>query len=275
MIMGPRNLMWLFGIVLTVVASMTVHSCVTNTEGRKTFTIVPEVQMNEMGVQAYSEIISEAKSKGKLVASSSPKHEVVERIGRRIAEASKVDFKWEFIVIDEPKIVNAFCLPGGKIAVYTGLFQVAQDEASLAAVMGHEVAHATMMHGAERMSQQLAIAGIASTAGIGFRDPEIRKVALQVFAIGAQFGVMLPFGRAHELEADSVGLRYSASAGYDPVAAIGLWDRMGAQGKSPPEFMSTHPDPSNRKKALQGKQESVVPLFERSERQPEKKLPSV
>ena len=267
--------MWLLGIGLTVVASISVHSCVTNTEGRKTFTIVPEGQMNEMGVQAYAEVISEAKSKGKLVDSSSPKYEVVERIGKRIAAASRVDFDWEFIVIDDPKTVNAFCLPGGKIAVYTGLFKVAQDEASLAAIMGHEVAHATMKHGAERMSQQLAVAGIASTAGVGFRDPEIRKVALQVFTIGAQFGVMLPFGRAHELEADSVGLKYSAAAGYDPIASIGLWERMGAQGKSPPEFMSTHPDPSNRKKALEGKQEIVAPLFERSEKQPEKKLPSV
>lgn len=261
-------------VIVSVAVLLKLESCVTNSEGRKAYNVVSESQMNSMGEQSYQQILADAKSKGTLVLTSAPSYEAVSRIGRRIAAASNVDFKWEFAVINEPKTVNAFCLPGGKIAVYTGLFPVAQDEASLAAIMGHEVAHATLHHGAERMSQQLTLAGIAAAADMSMKDSRYRNIALGVFGIGAQYGVILPFSRSHESEADSVGLRYAAAAGYDPAAAIGLWERMGAAGKSPPEFLSTHPDPANRRQALIAKQSAVKPLYQQSDKQPDRKLPS-
>lgn len=262
-------------VVLLTASMVTLEACVTNTEGRKTYNIVPQSQMNSMGVQAYQQILSESKAKGTLVSPGSPSHEAVVRIGQRIAAASGVDYEWEFSVLNEPKTVNAFCLPGGKIAVYTGLFPVAQDEASLAAIMGHEVAHATLHHGAERMSQQLTLAGLSVVADMSMKDSKYRDIIAGVFGIGAQYGVVLPFSRQHETEADTVGLKYAAAAGYNPEAAIGLWERMGAAGKSPPEFMSTHPDPANRRQALSGKQADVRPIYERSQKQPDRKLPTI
>lgn len=248
------------------------ESCATNSEGRQVYNIVPESQMNNMGVQAYQEILDKSKASNTLIDHSDSRYQVVERIGKRIAAASGVDYQWEFSAINEPKTVNAFCLPGGKIAVYTGLFPTAQNEAALAAVMGHEVAHATMHHGAERMSQQLTLAGLSLAADMSMGDSKYRDIALGVFGIGAQFGIILPFSRKHESEADAVGLKYAAKAGYNPEAAIGLWERMGAAGKSPPEFMSTHPDPSNRREALAAMQDEVRPLYDQSEKQPDRNL---
>jgi predicted Zn-dependent protease len=258
--------------IATTILLSGVESCVTNSEGRNTYNIVPESQMDSMGVQAYQEILGKSKTERTLVDHSDARYQTVERIGKRIAAASGADFKWEFALIDEPKTVNAFCLPGGKIAVYTGLFPVAQTEAALAAVMGHEVAHATMRHGAERMSQQLTLAGLTAVADMSMQNSQYHDIAVGVFGVGAQFGIILPFSRKHESEADAVGIKYAANAGYNPEAAIGLWERMGASGKSPPEFMSTHPDPSNRREALSRMQEQVRPLYERSEKQPDRKL---
>ena len=259
-------------VMITVITMNGVLACVTNSEGRKSFNLIGDAQMTSMGDSAYGEVIAKAKAEGHLVTKGSPRDEMVERIGRRIAAVSGADFKWEFNVIDEPKTVNAFCLPGGKIAVYTGILPVAKTEAALAVVMGHEVAHATMRHGAERMSQQLAVAGLASAAEISLRDNKYRSLWMGALALGANFGVILPYSRGHESEADAVGLKYAARAGYDPSVAPGLWDRMGASGKSPPEFMSTHPDPSNRSKALATMQEKVRPLYEQSDRQDDRPI---
>jgi predicted Zn-dependent protease len=260
-------------MILGVTTLSIVLACVTNSEGRKSFNVIGDGQMASMGESAYAEVISKAKSEGHLISKSSPRYEMVERIGRRIAAVSGADFKWEFIVIDEPKTVNAFCLPGGKIAVYTGILPVAKTEAALAVVMGHEVAHATMRHGAERMSQQLAVAGLASAAEISLHDSKNRSLWMGALALGANFGVILPFSRGHESEADAVGLKYAARAGYDPSVAPGLWDRMGASGKAPPEFLSTHPDPANRAKSLAAMQDKVRPLYEQSERQEDRQIP--
>jgi predicted Zn-dependent protease len=250
-----------------------VDACVTNSEGRQSINIVSDSQMDDLGTKAYSEILTKAKSEGKLLPKSSPKYEVVERIGKRIALASGADFEWEFSVIDEPKTVNAFCLPGGKIAVYTGIMPVAETEAALGVVMGHEVAHATLRHGAERMTQQLAIAGVTTVAELSLGDVKYRSLLLAVFAVGVNLKFVLPYSRGHESEADAVGLRYAAAAGYNPEAAPKLWDRMGASGKTPPEFMSTHPDPANRSRDLAELQPKVKPVYEASDKQPERKLP--
>jgi predicted Zn-dependent protease len=263
-----------FLVLVTVTMTISsVWACVTNSEGRKSFNLIGDSQMASMGESAYGEVIAKAKSEGHLLAKGTQRYEMVERIGRRIAAVSGADFKWEFNVIDEPKTVNAFCLPGGKIAVYTGILPVAKTEAALAVVMGHEVAHATMRHGAERMSQQLAVAGLASAAEISLRDNKHRSLWMGALALGANFGVILPYSRGHESEADAVGLKYAARAGYDPSVAPGLWDRMSASGKSPPEFMSTHPDPSHRSKALAAMQDKVRPLYEQSDRQEDRPIP--
>ena len=130
-----------------------------------------------------------------------------------------------------------------------------------------------MRHGAERMSQQMAISGLATAAEISLRDNEHRELWIGALALGANFGVILPYGRGHESEADAVGLRYASKAGYDPAAAPTLWDRMGASGKSPPEFMSTHPDPANRSRALAALLPKMKPIYDASEKQIEKQLP--
>jgi predicted Zn-dependent protease len=130
-----------------------------------------------------------------------------------------------------------------------------------------------MRHGAERMSQQLAITGLASAAEISLGDSKYRQFWLGALAVGANFGIILPYGRGHESEADAVGLRYAAAAGYNPESAPKLWDRMGASGKAPPEFMSTHPDPANRSRALAELQPKVKPVYEASDKQLEKNLP--
>jgi predicted Zn-dependent protease len=261
-------------IILFVSSGMWAESCATNSEGRRSFNIVSDSEMNALGVDAYQEILADARAKKKLLSSQSEKYKIVEAIGLRIAKASGADFKWEFNVIDEPKTVNAFCLPGGKIAVYTGILPVAKTEAALAVVMGHEVAHATMRHGAERVSSQLAVAGLATAADISLQDSENRKLWMGVLALGANFGVLLPYSRGHETEADSVGLKYAAKAGYDPRVAPGFWQRMGAEGGGAPiEFLSTHPDPENRSKSLERQQAEVWPLYEAAGQLPDKPLP--
>jgi predicted Zn-dependent protease len=174
----------------------------------------------------------------------------VNRVAQRIAAvADKPEYKWEFVVIDDPGQANAFCLPGGKIGVYTGIFPIARDEAGLATVIGHEVAHALARHGAERVSQGMAMqvvgAGVAvATSG---QSPAMQRAILQAYGLGSQVGVALPFNRSQESEADHIGIILMAKAGYDPHASIGLWQRMQqAERRSPPEWLSTHPNPSSR-----------------------------
>ena len=264
--------MYLVSILLTL-SAMIIQACATNSEGRKSFNIISDSEMNALGVESYAEVLADARAKRKLLSSSSPKYKVVEEIGKRIAEASGADFNWEFNVIDEPKTANAFCLPGGKIVVYTGIMPIAKTEAALAVVMGHEVAHATMRHGAERMSSQLAVAGLASAADISLRDNQNRKLWMGALALGANFGVLLPYSRSHESEADTVGLRYAAKAGYDPSTAPAFWQRMGAQGGTPPEFLSTHPDPLNRSKSLEKQLPEVMPFYREAGGQADRALP--
>lgn len=236
-------------------------ACVTSPEtGRTQLSLVPDSQMNTLGEQAYQETLSKSK-----LSKNAALNSEVAAIGRRIAQASGVNYEWEFNVIDEPQTVNAFCLPGGKVAVYTGIVPVAKNNAALAAVMGHEVAHATLRHSAERMSQQLVMQmGLAATS-LTFKDSKYKNTIAGLLGIGAQFGVALPFSRFHESEADRVGLEYMARAGYDPQEAVGLWERMGAMNSArPPEFLSTHPDPIRRAKDLSKHMEKALSLYQSS-----------
>lgn len=213
--------------------------------GRSQLQMISEGAEAGLGLSAYQDVLQKEK------ISQDPKlNELVTRVGSRIAAATgRTDYKWEFKVIENDKLANAFCLPGGKVAVYTGLMPVAQDEAGLAAVIGHEVAHAIARHGGERMSQQLLLEGVALAAAVSTKDERKAELYATLLGVGATFGILLPYSRLHESEADRMGLIYMAKAGYDPRAARDFWVRMGANdGKKgkPPEWLSTHPADDKR-----------------------------
>jgi predicted Zn-dependent protease len=242
-------------IVIVVALALVAVACETvPITGRSQLILVPEGTEVKMGLDAYQEILGKAK------VSTDPRlNEQVTRVGRRIAEATgRTDYQWEFKVIDDPQ-VNAFCLPGGKVAVYTGMFPVARDDAGLAAVLGHEAAHAVARHGGERMSQQLAAQSITVAGAevlMAGRDPAMVQLAAAVFGAGAHVGVLLPFSRAQESEADRLGLIYMAKAGYHPSAARDLWKRMaersGGSESTVASFFSTHPVTSTRITQIEG-----------------------
>jgi metalloendopeptidase OMA1, mitochondrial len=241
-----------------------VARCVTNPDtGRKGLNFVPDSYMNQMGVAAYAEILKTEK-----LSTDKRLTDVVTAIGKRIATASGRDFRWEVKLIENPKMVNAFCLPGGKIAVYTGIIPVALNNAGLAAVLGHEVAHAIARHGAERMSQGLVAQVGMVAVDQALTDSKYRGPALAALGLGAQVGVLLPFSRQHESEADEMGLKYMAKAGYDPAEAVALWNRMAKVGGKTPEIISTHPDPTRRAQTLESLQAEVLPFYQQSTKQP-------
>lgn len=255
----PYRLFAVAGIVLAIAVAC-VTTPVTN---RQAINLVSDAQMTQLGLQAWREVLAKEK------VSRDPRlNEIITRVGRRIAAASGENYDWEFVVIDSPKTVNAFCLPGGKIAVYTGILPVAKNEAALAAVMGHEVAHATARHGAERMSQGLVAQFGMQVVDGAMKDSRYRGLAVGALGLGAQFGVLLPYSRLHEAEADKIGLLYMAKAGYDPAEAPALWLRMAGEGQRVPEFASTHPDPLKRAKLLEKSIPDVMPAWTASERQP-------
>ena len=247
--------------VFILVMSVTLVSlvgCETNPyTGRSQLLMTSVSQEMQMGAQAYDQV----KSDPKMRQSHDPREvEPVKRVAARIIEAAKrskyaeiaQEFQWEVTIIKDDKTMNAFALPGGKIAVYTGIFPVARTEAGLAAVLGHEVVHALARHGAERMSQgqltnaalQVAGAAAGATGGGGM----LSQAAMAALGAGAQVGVLLPFSRKHESEADYIGILLAADAGYDPRESVLLWERMGqlSRGTSPSEFLSTHPNHETR-----------------------------
>jgi predicted Zn-dependent protease len=218
--------------------------------GRSQLLLVSEQQEIKMGLTSFREIIG----KEKLVTDPEVNARV-QRIGQRIAAATgRSDYQWEFKVIDNDKSMNAFCLPGGKVAVYTGILPVAQDDAGLATVIAHEVAHAIARHGGERLSQEMVVAGLSLATVVAAKDSPNRDLYVGLLGAGAAVGFLLPYSRLHESEADRMGLIYMAKAGYDPRAALGFWQRMAAaaKGKSkPPEFLSTHPADETRIKEIE------------------------
>ena len=195
---------------------------------------------------------------------------MVQRVGERIAYVAGPDLpnaNWEFVVFDDDDQINAFAMPGGKVAVYTGLFKVVQSEADLAIVMGHEIAHVVAGHSAERVSQQLLAAGGALALQIGVNQSELssseKQLLMAAYGAGATMGVILPYSRLHESEADEIGLIYAAKAGYDPRAAIPFWQRMEEQkGFSPPEFLSTHPSDATRMRKLNALMPRAVQIYQ-------------
>jgi len=219
---------------------------------RKQLVLVSASEETALGQSAYTDALSKAKISGDAEATA-----MVKRVGARIAAVSeRPDFNWEFNLLDDPQTVNAWCLPGGKVAVYSGILPIAGDEDGLAVVMGHEISHALARHGSERMSQGLLaqLGGVALSAAMATKPDATRQLAAQAYGAGATVGVLLPFSRAQESEADRIGLILMAKAGYEPGAAVDFWGRMAAAagGKdSTPEFLRTHPADDKRIKAIQ------------------------
>jgi predicted Zn-dependent protease len=221
-----------------IVAAVIIVGCATAPfTGRSQFILVSEGQELSLGEDAYRHVLRDS-----VVTRNAEAERLVRKVGERIARvAEKPEYKWEFTIINDPEMVNAFVVPGGKVAVYTGIFGAARDEAGLAVVLGHEVAHALARHPAERMSQGMLaqLGGVGLSIALG-NNPGIANAVMQAYGIG----VALPFSRSQETEADRIGLILMAKAGYDPRVAIDVWERMekkdGGKG-APPEFLSTHP----------------------------------
>ncbi|MCU0388420.1 MAG: M48 family metallopeptidase [Chitinophagaceae bacterium] len=242
--------------------------------GRKQLTLVDSGTVNQLAADEYKKV----KQTSKIISpATNANAAMVTRVGSRIAQAITEyytakglqqhlgSFEWEYMLIDE-KTVNAWCMPGGKIAVYTGLLPVTQNEDALAVVMGHEVAHAIAEHGRERMSQGLMqqLGGVALSVALLNKPAETQSLFMSAYGVGSQVGVMLPFSRSNELEADKLGLIYAALAGYDPRESIPLWRRMATagSGQKPPEWLSTHPAEENRITQLEKMMPEVLPLYE-------------
>ena len=248
---------------LFIVASFIV-ACSTNPLTKKSqLTLLPESELQAMGTQQYQQFLSTSRV---ISASNNRDAEMVRRVGQRITKAVEEYYaqngisdklngvRWEYNLVDD-KAVNAWCMPGGKIVVYTGLLPISQNEAALAVVMGHEVSHALLQHGNQRMSQGLLaeMGEVALSVAVANKPAETQNLFLSAYGVGATVGVMLPFSRKQELEADRFGLIWTAMAGYNPQEAIPLWERMerASQGQSPPEFLSTHPSEGTRIDELQ------------------------
>lgn len=256
---------------LGVVAILMIVACSRNAiTGRSQLSLIPEAELQQMSVAQYRQFLSE----NKVVSTSGSRDaEMVRRVGKRISDAvnsyysskglSKElsSYQWEYNLV-QSNDVNAWCMPGGKIVVYTGLLPVTQNEAALAVVMGHEVAHALAKHGNERMSQGLLqqLGGVALSVAIAQKPAETQNLFLTAYGVGSNVGVMLPHSRKQELEADKLGLMFSALAGYNPREAIPLWQRMEklGGGQKPPEFFSTHPAEQRRIDELQKIMDGVI-----------------
>lgn len=244
-----------------VAAVLFLTGCYTVPETGRTSLILPVVDDVAQGAAAFAEIKSKEK-----ISSNAVENERVKRVGTRIAEAvgdALPDAKWEFVVFDEPGTVNAFALPGGKVGVYTGLLNLAKSDDELAIVIGHEIAHVTARHGAERISQGMIIAGAGVLLDATTRNNSNHDLILAGYG-AATGGGMLMFSRSHESEADYIGIRYAAKGGYDPRAAITFWQKMEKESKGTkmPTFLSTHPSHERRIADLQGWMPAVLPLYE-------------
>jgi predicted Zn-dependent protease len=243
-------------------AMLVVYGCTTvAVTGRKQLSLVSNAEIIPMASQQYQEVLKQGP-----ISKDAQQTALVKRVGGRIQKAVEEymasknltaelnGFAWEFNLIDDPKTVNAWCMPGGKVAFYTGIMPICKDEVGVAVVMGHEVAHAIANHGRERMSQQMmAQYGIGTLGALMGQNPTAgNELLMQAVGAGANIG-MLKFSRDHESEADHIGLIFMAMAGYDPNAAPEFWQRMTelSGGQQPPEFLSTHPSHETRIKDLQ------------------------
>ncbi len=266
---SKRWICFLFIVLFAVAACSTVP-----VTGRKQLSLIPRSTILPMSFQQYDEFLKSHK-----MSTNKEQTQLVKRVGMRIQKAVEQyfvernishqlkDYSWEFNLV-ESEDVNAWCMPGGKVVVYTGILPITRDENGLAVVMGHEIAHAIAEHGNERMSQALAVqmGGMALSTALAEKPEMTQQLWMAAFGLGSQFGVMLPYSRLHESEADHLGLIFMAMAGYDPNHAIGIWQRMaeGKGGQAPPEFMSTHPAGETRIRNIRALIPEVMPYYRKS-----------
>ncbi|CAN5468582.1 M48 family metallopeptidase [soil metagenome] len=252
--MNRRHIKWLPIFIAAIFFAYQYFSSekfVNPETGRKSHVGLSTEQESALGLQSYRQVLAQAQT-----IDSGPEAEMVRRVALRLAKATGAagsGFNWQETLIRDDQ-VNAFCLPGGKIVVYTGILPIAQNDAALATVLAHEMAHATSRHGAQRVLQQnlaqTALTGIA--VSLSDMDYNQQRAVMGALGAGAQFGILMPFGREHESEADHVGLLYMARAGYDPQESIRFWERMDRSGGAqPPEFLSTHPSHGHRIQQLE------------------------
>lgn len=251
---------------------------------RKQFNAIPNSQLNSSSFSSYDQVIKESK-----LSSNTGQVDMVKNVGNRIKEAvekylrendlgdATEGFQWEFNLIAE-NTVNAWCMPGGKVAFYEGILPVCQDEAGIAVVMGHEVAHAIAKHGGERMTQALTqqLGGMALSVAMREQPEKTQALAMTAYTGVSTVGAMLPFSRLHESEADELGLKFMALAGYDPAEAPEFWKRMKAQsGGAPPEFLSTHPSSDTRVKDLNKLLPEAKKYYAKSNKATNKPIPNL
>lgn len=241
----------------------------TNPETGKTVHVaLSEAQESQLGLQSYNQVIAESRAN---LQNSGPDYDRVVRVARRLSQSTGnagKNFQWAVSLVRSDQ-VNAFCLPGGKIVVYTGILPLAENDAQLATVMGHEMAHATSRHGSQRLLRDNLTHTVLSGAQFSLAGMDYNQQQAVMGALGAatQYGATLPFSRGNEEEADDIGLVYMARAGYDPREAIKFWQRMskvGGAGRKPPEFASTHPSDSTRIQRLTDEMPKAIELYEKS-----------
>lgn len=249
-------------ICFFILCSMAVACTRNAVTGKSQLLLVPESEMQSMAAKQYKDFLDSSK----VVNSSVKDAEMVRRVGQRITasitnyykeqgKANILDgFQWDYNLVESNE-VNAWCMPGGKIVVYTGILPITQNEAALAVVMGHEITHALAKHGSERMSQGLVqqFGQVALSVALASKSQQTQALFMNAYGVGSNLGVILPFSRNQEYEADQFGLNWAAMAGYNPQEAIPLWERMekAGGGNRPPEFLSTHPSEGNRITRLQ------------------------
>lgn len=253
----------------TAVLAASLAGCATAPEtGRSQLIMIDTGQEARMGLQAFQQIKSETP-----ISRDAKQNAKLQEVGGRIARVAKLpNARWEFVLFDAPDEPNAFALPGGKVGIYTGILPITKNEAGLATVIGHEVAHAAARHGAERMSQGLAVqaGGTVLSAVLGAQGVSgvSRDLAMQAYGLGSQVGVLLPYSRTQELEADRIGMLYMARAGFDPREAIAFWQRFKAyndkRGGKGTEFLSTHPLDTSRIAQLQKDLPRAIQEYERA-----------
>jgi len=241
-----------FGTFVLIAATAAACFKVPYTD-RRQFNVLPDPLMRGLGALTYTTMLSDVK-----IARKGENNKTIHSVGERIAKAAnEKSYDWEFSLIRNNDTLNAWCLPGGKIGVYTGLLPVVKNEAGLAFVMGHEVGHAIAHHGAERLSQRLAVLGGLGALWLYLEDQstmskENKQILIGALGLGAEVGISLPFSRAHEREADVIGLMFMAKSGYPPEESVKVWNRMSAanDGINLPTFLSTHPSHEQRKETL-------------------------
>ena len=234
--------------IFILLSGVVISGCATTpVSKRSALILIPKAQEISLGIQSYKQILKKEKE-----SENKQLNQIIRRVGQRIASVSDMpNLKWEIKLIESDQ-KNAFALPGGKIAIYTGILSVAKNEAGLATVMSHEIAHVIARHGAQRMTQQMLLQGAMIGAGLSMKNRTQRNIVLSALGVGVLYGFTLPFSRLHESEADQIGLIYMAKAGYDPNEAISFWQRFSQikGDNGPPEWASTHPADVTRMQGL-------------------------